>query len=85
MRTICGLFAVVVFYLAQGIAQTPRYVVLHPGHVLDVKSGRMLDDQMLVIEDGKIISASAKIPADALRIDLPKATVLPGLMAPTRI
>ena len=45
----------------------------------------MLDDQMLVIEDGKIISASAKIPADALRIDLPKATVLPGLMAPTRI
>ena len=40
----------------------------------------MLDDQMLVIEDGKIISASAKIPADALRIDLPKATVLPGLI-----
>ena len=74
---LCGLGTL-------GIAQTPRHVVVHAGHLLDVKTGRMLADQTLVIEDGRIISAGgaaeAKIPADAVRIDLPNATVLPGLI-----
>ena len=67
-----------------GIAQTSRHVAVHAGHVLDVKTGKLLADQTLVIEDGKIVSsgaaAEAKIPADAVRIDLPNATVLPGLI-----
>jgi len=87
MKKICGavVFALVLFCLGTlAIAQTPRHVALHAGHVLDVKSGKMLADQMLVIEDGKIISVSgtgdAKIPGDAVRIELPNATVLPGLI-----
>jgi imidazolonepropionase-like amidohydrolase len=52
--------------------------------VLDVKSGKMLSDQTLIIENGKIVStgasSEAKIPPDATRIDLPNATVLPGLI-----
>jgi imidazolonepropionase-like amidohydrolase len=67
-----------------GIAQVPRHVVVHAGHVLDVKTGKMLANQTLVIEDGRIISAGAagevKIPADAVHIELPNATVLPGLI-----
>ena len=65
-------------------AQAPHRVALHAGHVLDVKSGKMLSDQVLVIEDGKIIStgsaASANVPSDAVRIELPNATVLPGFI-----
>src|SRR6202043_526423 len=65
----------------QGIAQTSRHVAVHAGYLLDVKSGKMLADQTLVIEDGKIISSGAtgkaKIPTDAVRIELPNATVLP--------
>ena len=61
-----------------------RNVVVRAGHLLDVKSGRMLADQMLLIEEGKIVSVSAfseqKVPAGATRIDLPNATVLPGLI-----
>ncbi len=72
------------FVGAPGIAQTPRHVVVHAGHMLDVKSGKMLADQTLVIEDGKIVSAGSaaetKIPADATRIDLPSTTILPGLI-----
>jgi imidazolonepropionase-like amidohydrolase len=68
----------------QGIAQTPRHVAVHAGHMLDVKTGKMLADQTLVIEDGKIISSGAtgeaKIPTDAVRIELPNAIVLPGLI-----
>jgi imidazolonepropionase-like amidohydrolase len=64
--------------------QGSKSVVIHAGHVLDVKSGKLLADQTLVIEDGKIVSvgvsAEAKLPADALRIELPSATVLPGLI-----
>jgi imidazolonepropionase-like amidohydrolase len=66
------------------LGQAPRCVAVHAGHLLDVKSGKVLADQMLVIEDGKIVSAGpaadAKPAADAVRIELPDATVLPGLI-----
>jgi imidazolonepropionase-like amidohydrolase len=86
MTKICtALTAVALFCLGtQGIAQTSRHLVVHAGHLLDVKSGKLLADQTLVIEDGKILSAGsiaeAKIPADAVRIDLTNSTVLPGLI-----
>jgi imidazolonepropionase-like amidohydrolase len=66
------------------IASAQTHVAVHAGHVLDVKSGKLLADQTVVIEDGKIVSsgatADAKVPADAIRIDIPNATVLPGLI-----
>src|ERR1700720_3860625 len=64
--------------------QSSRSVVIHAGHVLDVKTGKLLAEQTLVIEDGKIVSvggaADERPPADAVRIDLPNAVVLPGLI-----
>ena len=87
MKKIIGSVVVAVALICAGakaIAQTPRHVAVHAGHVLDVKTGKMLADQVLVIEDGKIVSAGgaaeAKVPADAVRIELPNATVLPGLI-----
>jgi imidazolonepropionase-like amidohydrolase len=66
------------------LAQASGRVVVHAGHLLDVKTGKLLPDQILIIEDGKIVSVSAaaeaKIPANAVRIELPNATVLPGLI-----
>jgi imidazolonepropionase-like amidohydrolase len=68
----------------RSFSQVPRHVVVHAGHVLDVKSGKLLADQTLVIEDGKIVgngsAGDARIPPDAVRIDLPNATILPGLI-----
>ena len=86
MKKICiAVVAVSLFFLGTaGIAQTSRHVVVHAGHLLDVKTGKLLSDQTLVIEDGRIVTsgaaAEAKIPADAVRIELPNATVLPGLI-----
>lgn len=79
------LVVVVLVVVGQSFAQqSSRNVVIHAGHVLDVKTGKLLLDQTLVIEDGKVVSveasAEAKAPADALRIDLPNATILPGLI-----
>ena len=84
MKKICSLFAVVLLWLGLQAAAETRRVAVHAGHVLDVKSGKMLADQTILIEDGKITSigasAEAKIPSDAVRIELPDATVLPGLI-----
>ena len=86
MRKICTAAVTVslLFLGIEGVAQTPRHVAVHAGHVLDVRTGKLLADQILVIEDGRITStgasAEAKIPADAVRIELPNATILPGLI-----
>ena len=63
-------------------ARGPKRVVVHAGHVLDVRTGRMLSDQTIVIEGDRIVSvgASSQNPAGANLIDLPNATVLPGLI-----
>jgi imidazolonepropionase-like amidohydrolase len=64
--------------------QSSKVVAIHAGHVLDVKSGKLLPDQTIVIDDGKIASVGAsaetKVPAGATVIELANATVLPGLI-----
>ncbi len=59
-------------------------VAIHAGHVLDVKTGKTLTDQIVLIEGGRIVTvqdaATTKLPAGAARIELPNATVLPGLI-----
>ena len=67
-------------------ANTPasRRVVLRAGRILDVKTGNMLSGQAIVIEGDKIVSvgpaADAKLSSATQTIDLPNATVLPGLI-----
>jgi len=86
-RFLCFIVAVAALLAlaGQSIAQqSSKSVVLHAGRVLDVKTGKLLSDQIIVIADGKVVSvgasADAKPPADAVRIDLPNATILPGLI-----
>jgi imidazolonepropionase-like amidohydrolase len=52
------------------------------GRLIDVVQGRVLTDQLLRIEDGRIaaVGAYAQPPADARVIDWSAYTVLPGLM-----
>jgi len=72
-----------------GRAQQPgperhNALILHSAQLLDVKTGTTLSDQIIVI-DGDTITAvgpakSLKTTTDAERIELPNATVLPGLI-----
>jgi len=85
MRRAHGALIITTLCLATVVfTQTPHQVAVHAGHVLDVKSGKTLSDQVLVIEEGKVVSngaaTDAKIPAGAVRIELPNATILPGLI-----
>jgi imidazolonepropionase-like amidohydrolase len=64
----------------------PAVVAVRAGQVLDVRTGNYLKDQIIWIEGDKIkaIGKAAEIekqlPAGAKRIDLSRATVLPGLI-----
>jgi imidazolonepropionase-like amidohydrolase len=66
------------------VAAATRHVVIRPGHLLDVKTGNTLEGQAIVIEDDKIVSvgpaADVKPAPGTETIDIPNATVLPGLI-----
>jgi imidazolonepropionase-like amidohydrolase len=84
LRSILAGAALMVL-AGHGIAQqSSKVVVLHAAHVLDVKTGKLVSDQTIVIAEGKVVSvgasADAKPPAGAVRIDLADATILPGLI-----
>ena len=65
----------------QQIAPTnPKVTVIHAAHMLDVKSGRTTDNATIVITGDKITGISVPPPAGATVIDLPGATLVPGLI-----
>jgi imidazolonepropionase-like amidohydrolase len=69
--------------VAQEPSKAPAQYV-RAGKLLDVRSGKMLADQVIVIRGDRVerVAAAAKetIPAGARAIDLSRATVLPGLI-----
>ncbi len=69
------------FFWAQA-APAPKTVVVRAGRLLDVKTGKTLSNQTIVIQGDKIASvgSDAQIPAGAQVVDLSNATVLPGLI-----
>src|SRR5688572_11281502 len=66
--------------LAQDAAGT---TVLTAARMLDVRSGRMLENPQVQVRDGRIVAvgrAGDAAPEGARRIDLPGMTLLPGLI-----
>ena len=81
--------AFVLIFLSIGMAwaqppapQTPKTVVIRAGRLLDVKTGKTLTNQTILIQGDRIASVGGgtPVPADATVIDLSNATVLPGLI-----
>jgi imidazolonepropionase-like amidohydrolase len=68
---------------AQQPAAAPARTIIRAGRLLDVRSGKTLTNQAIVIEDGKIVSVGAdtgNADSGAKVIDLSGKTVLPGLI-----
>jgi imidazolonepropionase-like amidohydrolase len=65
-------------------ASPPKRTVVRPGRLLDVRTGEMRPGQAVVVEGGRItrVAASGDVAAAAgdTTIDLPEATLLPGLI-----
>src|ERR1700720_2618000 len=93
-----SLFLLALLLSCATFAQQPtpqpqsQHVVIHAGHLLDVKTGKMLENVTVVIDGEKVTSVSggggsqSDSQAGARVIKLPNATLLPGLIdAPTHL
>src|SRR5580765_6408765 len=85
------LFAAAALAMLLGISRTvhaqapsPKRTIVRAGRVLDVRTGQMRANQAIVIEGEKIVqiatSNDVKAAATDTTIDLPDATLLPGLI-----
>ncbi len=55
-------------------------VVVHAMRMLDVRTGKIINDPWIEIENGKIISIATSTPGDVSIIELGDVTLLPGLI-----
>jgi imidazolonepropionase-like amidohydrolase len=62
----------------------PGLIAVRAGRLFDSRSGQMLTNQVVLIQDERIVEVGASsqiaIPADATVLDLSRETVLPGLV-----
>ena len=84
MRVGIKAVAIAAAFCAAGSAQAAQVEAVSAGRLLDVASGKYIDNPVVVITDGRITAVGPKgsvtIPAGATAIDLPGATLLPGLI-----
>src|SRR5688572_787296 len=68
------------------VAAQAESVVVTADRMIDVLEGRVVEEPVIVITDGRIVSVVGRgaarplIPEGATRIDLPGRTILPGLI-----
>jgi imidazolonepropionase-like amidohydrolase len=83
IKSVLAAAAATLLCMQQAAAET---VVVSSKHMVDVLSGRIVDDPVIVVTDGRITavaskgSASSIVPEGAKIIDLGDMTVLPGLI-----
>lgn len=63
-------------------AQATDALLIRAGHVIDVETGKVLDNQFILVEKGRItsIGSSTDVTSDTPQLDWSAYTVVPGLM-----
>src|SRR4051812_2377724 len=92
-RTVRSFFALAALLAAAALptlapAQTPtapavKRTIIRAGRLLDVRTGQLLSNQSIVIENGSIVRVGGDFKAIAQTdtlIDLSNATVVPGMI-----
>ena len=82
--------AAILFFMSAYPVETQErrapVVAVKAGRVLDVRTGRYLEHQLIWIENGRVMQVGAetelasRVPKDARIVDLSRYTVLPGLI-----
>jgi imidazolonepropionase-like amidohydrolase len=84
LRLICAVFALFLAMPTCVAAQAARPILLKPARVFDGVALKPHDGWVVLVRGERIESAGpaseVKVPADARMIDLPDATLLPGLI-----
>lgn len=82
MKKIIYFLTILSFSFSIGAQAQSKVTAIKAGRVIDVVSGTVLKNQIILIQSDTILSigSSLTIPKDAVVIDLSNATVLPGLI-----
>src|SRR5664279_454257 len=91
MRTVISVLAsLIVAVTGQARAQSdaaqaavaPKRVVLRAAHLVEPRTGKRVDNAVIMVDGDKVTSVTANgaVPAGATVIDLGDVTVLPGLI-----
>ena len=80
-KFISAFLLAAVFVISVG-AITPKVTAIKAGRLVDTVAGKVLENQVILIEDNiiKQVGADVKIPEGATVIDLSKSTVMPGFI-----
>ena len=81
-RIVREILKIALTLLFLTLAINAQNTVIKAGHLFDARSGKMLDNQIIVIQNGKIKEVGANVKFDKTDkiIDLSDSWVLPGLM-----
>ncbi len=83
-KILCSVLLAVLFLspVLSANAQAPAVTVIKAGKLIDTENGRVLTNQMILIENEiiKSVGANLTIPSGAKVIDLSNATVMPGFI-----
>ena len=76
------LLAIALLAMQAPPARASDALLVHAGHVIDVETGNVLDNQYILLEKGRItaIGPSTDVTSDTPRLDWSAYTVVPGLM-----
>lgn len=81
LHRLAAAVALALAFATPALADT---LVVTAARMVDVERGRYVDNPVVVVTDGRIVSVGtavpAGLPADARRLDLPGLTLLPGLI-----
>ena len=83
MKISTGIICVLLLApLSLAAADTPtaQRVAIKAGHLVDVRTGAVKDNQYILVEGDRILSVGTAAPAGVPVIDLSGKTVLPGLV-----
>lgn len=79
-RTLALILSLAAVLSAQQSQPAPKRTIVRAARMLDVRSGQMVANPVIVIEGDRIVSVGGQPPQGAEVIDLGNATLLPGLM-----
>jgi imidazolonepropionase-like amidohydrolase len=83
VRSIAIAVSLAALFSSVGAAEA-AVIYIRAGHLVDTVNGRVRSDQVILVEDDRIVRVAAsgdvQIPTDAAIIDLSGQTVLPGLI-----
>lgn len=82
MKKFISAFLLAAMFVISIGAITPKVTAIKAGRLVDTVGGKVLENQVILIEDNiiKQVGADVKIPEGATVIDLSKSTVMPGFI-----